>query len=357
MAITFVTACSSPPDPTQTVKSKVRWLVPSAIAPTASLIHELAATDSIYFVGAALQIAAHRVSDGALVWTRSDVASRPPIVLGDSVVVVLSAFGSAAMRQRDGAVLWRSSAIGTGSPVMPVAWGLYGMFVDYDGSLYTVSLADGATRRVATMTSLTGGAGAIWGLSLLGDTVAVLSQRADSPIRGALWLSHVLLADGRVLRSTAIPTLPNESASAAPMVLTVAGALIGQFTGGLASIDARTGARVWTLSAINTGQRFAVRDGKVYGGTGDGTILVFDAATGSQIRRIEKLSASIQDVYLCREGIVFTSGGLYLVQDQTGAKAVELVPNNGDGGFNYLTRNATSVFSSAESREVSFACS
>ncbi len=353
----LVAGCSRATDPTQAVSTTVRWQIPSAVAPSASLIHELAATDSIYFVGGGLDIAAHRASDGALLWKRGGVPTRPPKALGDSIVVVLTAGGSVAMRQRDGTVLWQTARVGTESSVIPIAAGVAGMFADYDGNLYGINLITGATRRLATMSQLTDGPGAIWGLTLLGDTVVVLSQRADSPIRGAMWLSHVLLADGRIVRSAAIPTLPNETASTAPMTLTASGALVGQFAGGLAAIDARSGARRWTLPAINTGARFALRDGKVYAGTGDGTILVFDAETGTEIRRIERLSASIQDVFPCRDGIVFTSGGLYIVNDVAGAKAVTLAPITGDGGFLDLVRNSTTVFSSAPSRDIAVACS
>jgi len=351
-----VFGCGSSMDPEPIDRRGVRWLVPSVLAPTGSLINNVAATDSIYFVGGALELAAFRATDGTLLWKRGDVASRTPTTLGDSLVVMLGADGSAAMRQRDGTVVWQAGRVGTASSVTPVTDGRVGMFVDFDGNLFRTDLTTGATRRIATMPELTGGAGQIWNLIILADTVFVVSQRADS-VRGVLWLSAVALADGRMLRSTALPTGPVDAVTTNPMGFLASGLLIADITGGLAAFDVRSATRVWIVRSINTGARFAIRDGKIYTGTGDGTILVLDGETGTIVRRLERLTAEIASVYPCREGILFSSGGMYRVADRTGAKVTTLAPVANDGGFTYFTRNSTTLFSSAASREIAIACS
>jgi outer membrane protein assembly factor BamB len=333
-----------------------RWITPTALSPSASLVNDPAATDSIYFLGGAVEISARRVTDGALLWKRADVPSRPPLTVDDSLVVILSAGESAGLRQRDGQVVWRTRLAGTQSSVPPVRSGRTGIFVDFEGTVYTADVYTGAIRPLATMQSLTGGAGQVWQLATIGDTAVIVSQRMESTmIRGAIWLSRFYLPTRSLISTKALPTAAGEMAEANPAIV-VDGVLIDTYSAGIGAIVVETGERIWTVPRANIGSRLAVRDGKVYAGTGDGFILVYDVRTGALLRKTAQLSNGISDVYPCREGIMFTSGGVLVVADVTGAVSRIVQAPGRDELYGYFARNSTTLFGNSYLSDVAIRC-
>ena len=315
--------------------SDVLWSVQSPLKPTGSLINDVAATDALYFVGGALELAAMHFSDGTVAWKRSDVTSRPPLPVGDSLLVVLSAGESFGLRQQDGATLWRATVPGTPTTVVPVLVGRYGVFANYDGDLYAADVYTGAIRKLAGIGQLTAGEGQVWGLAARGDTVLVLSQRATvANGRLSLWLARVLPASGTVVSSVEVPSPPNTFATTYPLLLSDS-LLVATLAGSVGAINLRTNQWQWTAGRANISSRVVIRDGRVYAGTGDGTLLVYDVVTGGVVRRMPLNLASVADLFPCREGIVFTSGAVYRVSEQSGAGVQTLVAHPSTGSFAY----------------------
>ncbi len=315
--------------------SDVLWSTPSPLKPTGSLINDVAATDALYFVGGALELAALHFSDGTVAWKRGDVTSRPPLPVGDSLLVVLSAGESFGLRQHDGATLWRATVPGTSGTVVPVLVGRYGIFADYDGDLYAADVYTGTIKKLAGIRDLTASDGQVWGLAARGDTVLVLSQRA-TVINGqlSLWLSRVLPASGIVVSSVEVPSPPNTFATTNPLLLSDS-LLLAPLGGSVGALNLRTNQWQWTAGRANITSRIAMRDGRVYAGTGDGTILVYEVATGGLIRRLPMKVAGVSDLFPCREGIVFTAGAVYRVSEQGGAGLQTLVALPSSGSFAY----------------------
>jgi outer membrane protein assembly factor BamB len=313
--------------------SDVLWRVPSPLKSTGSLIDDVVATDSLLFVGGAMEVAALHFRDGTVAWKRSDVTSRPPLPVSDSLLVVLSAGESVGLRQRDGAILWRAPVPGTSTTVIPVLVGRFGIFATYAGDLFAADVYTGAVRKLAGIRDLTSAEGQIWGLAAKGDTVLVLSQRvtvADG--RTSLWLARVLPAAGTVVSSMEVPSPSGTFATAYPLIVSDS-LLVATLAGSVGAINLRTNRWQWTAGSANITSRVATRDGRLYAGTGDGTILVYDLVTGGVTQRLPLNLAGISDVFPCREGIVFTSGAVYRVNAQLGSPVQTLVAHPATGSF------------------------
>lgn len=338
------------------VSPDVLWSVPSALKPTASLINDVEATDALYFVGGALELAALHLRDGTLAWKRGDAPSRPPMAVGDSLLVVLSAGESVGFRQQDGAILWRTAVAGAATTVIPVLVGRTGVFANYDGDLFAADVYTGAVRKLAAIRDLTASDGQIWGFGVRGDTVLVLSQRSTAANgRRALWLARVLPASGVLVSTVEVPSPPSTFAGALPLQV-IDSLLLTPLAGSFGAINLGTNQWQWTAGPTNVTSRVAARDGHVYAGTGEGTILVYDLATGGVVRRIPLNMSGIDDLFPCREGIVFTSGAVYRVADHTGAAAETLYPNRQDGGFSSFVRRASVLATSSSGFDVALRC-
>lgn len=357
VALAWLGACDAAKTTTGLpVSSDVLWSMPSPLKPTASLINDVAATDALYFVGGALELAALHFSDGTVAWKRSDVTSRPPLPVGDSLLVVLSAGESFGLRQHDGATLWRATVPGTSGTVVPVLVGRYGVFANYDGDLYAADVYTGANRKLAGISDLTAGDGQVWGLAARGDTVLVLSQRA-TVINGqlSLWLARVLPASGTLVSSVEVPSPPSTFATTKPLIISDS-LLLAPLSGSVGALNLRTNQWQWTAGRANVTSRIAIRDGRVYAGTGDGTLLVYDAATGGVVRRLPLNLAGVSDLFPCREGIVFTAGAVYRVGEQGGAGVQTLVASPSSGGFVFSVRRTGVLGVSSTGIDVAVRC-
>ena len=62
----------------------VRWVVPSALAATGSLLNFAAASDSVIVVSGAAELVGYAASDGRVLWKRRDVPTRQPLAVDDS---------------------------------------------------------------------------------------------------------------------------------------------------------------------------------------------------------------------------------------------------------------------------------
>ena len=355
--VVSLTACNGGKNATGvSASADVLWSAPSALRPTGSLINDVEATDALLIVGGALEIAAKHLRDGTLAWKRSDVPSRPPLPVGDSLVVVLRAGESVGLRQQDGAILWRTAVAGTATTVVPVLVGRYGVFASYDGDLFAADVYTGAVRKLASIHDLTASDGQIWALAVRGDTVLVLAQSATVVSnRLPIWLSRVLPASGMVVGSAEVLSPTGTFAAALPLILSDS-LLLAPLAGSLGAINLRTNQWQWTAGRANVTSRIAVRDGRVYAGTGNGTILVYDVATGGVVRRLPLDISGIADLYPCREGIVFTSGGVYRVMDQAGAAVHTLVALPASGGFTYSVRRPGVLAVSSSGIDVAVRC-
>jgi outer membrane protein assembly factor BamB len=310
----------------------------------------------LYFVGGALEIAAMHLRDGTLAWKRSDVTSRPPLPVGDSLLVVLSAGESVGLRQHDGATLWRTAVAGTATTVVPILIGRYGIFASYDGDLFAADVYTGAMRKLATIHDLTASDGQIWSLAARGDTLLVIAQSATVVgNRLPIWLTRVLPLSGTVVSSVEVLSTTGTFANAFPMILSDS-LLLVPLSGSVGAINLRSNQWQWTAGRANINSRFVSRDGRVYAGTGNGTIMVYDVATGVVLRRLVLNMSGIDDLYPCREGIVFTSGALFRVMDQPGAAVKTLYPRPESGGFTYAVRRAGTFATSSSRFDVAVRC-
>ena len=84
-------------------------------------------------------------------------------------------------------------------------------------------------------------------------------------------------------------------------------------------------------------------------GSGTGTLAVLKATTGRVVRNFgEILPGAITDVYPCREGIVFTGRGVWIIQNVPDAHAKLLSSDL----FYFLNPKSGTLYSSAWTREI-----
>ncbi len=310
------------------------------------------ATESVYVVSGVSELVAHRTSDGSVLWTRRDVPTLMPLIVGDSLFVALIGGQTAAVRLRDGTVVWRGSVPGGAFAVYPIQSRSSAIVTNVAGDVFSVDLSTGAARTLATMQTLAGGEGSVWALLADGDTAIIISQRNSDQGRGAITSTRLLTSSGAILSIATVPYQPNEFLTA-QRAFRVDSLVILPISGGVIGINYRTGARVWTAQSNSTG--IAVRDGVVYSGSGTGDITVYDAATGRVLRRIAmsaRVAGGILDQYPCREGIFFTSGGLWVVSDAAGASPHRVYNDL----FSLLSRGGSTLFASAQKHEVALRC-
>lgn len=334
--------------------AEARWAVPSALTPNGSLVNIAVATESVYVVSGVAELVGHAASDGRVLWKRADVPTREPLSVGDSMIVALAAGPSAAVRARDGQVLWRSTIPGDAVTVMPIQVGDYALTANAIGDVFSVRLATGAVRRIGTMDALAGGQGQVWAfVGLGGDTALVVTQLENDQGRGAIVAARVLVSSGAYAGRAALPFVQNEFVTTqAPFIQD--SLVILPATGRIIAMDYRTGRRVW--SVVNNSIGVSVRNGQVYSGSGTGTLEVLDAATGRRIRYFDIegiVQGAISDEYACREGIFFTAGPLWVIQNIDGARPKKLSSDS----FTFLFPKAGTLYGSAPTLEIALRCS
>jgi outer membrane protein assembly factor BamB len=348
LALSACTDKSPPSGSTTQIPPEARWVVPSALQATGSLINISIATDSVYVVSGVAELVAHRVSDGVVVWKRSDVPTLMPLIVGDSMFLALVGGRTAAVRLRDGGVLWRGNIPGSAIAVHPAQSGSSAVVTNAAGDVFAVNLTSGATRALATMSALAGGSGSVWGVLAVADTAIVVSQLNSDQGRGAITATRVVTTTGEILSRAILPFLAGEFLTAQREFL-IDSLLILPVSGGTTAMNYRTGARAWTTQTNSTG--ITVRNGLVYSGSGTGDITVLDALTGRVLRRLimsSVVSGGILDQFPCREGIFFTSGGLWVVPDVAGAAPHRVYQDL----FSVFSHAGSTLFASAEKHEV-----
>jgi outer membrane protein assembly factor BamB len=347
-------------DPTGDGKSltgtpaEARWAVPSALAPTGSLVNLAAATESVYVVSGAAALVGHAASDGRVLWRRADVPTRMPLSVDDSMIVTLAAGPSAAVRARDGQVMWRTTIPGDAFAVMPIQVGEHALTANAAGDVFAVRLETGAVRQLGGMDVLAGARGQVWAfVGLGGDTALVVTQLETDQGRGAIVAARVLVSSGAYLGRAVLPFVQNEFVTTqAPFIQD--SLVILPATGRVIAMDYRTGRRVW--SVVNNSIGISVRNREVYSGSGTGTLEVLDAATGRRIRFFDiegVVQGAITDEYACREGIFFTAGALWIIQNVEGARPKKLSSD----AFPLLFPKAGTLYGSAPTREIALRCS
>ena len=234
---------------------------------------------------------------------------------------------------------------------MPVQVGEHALTTNAIGDVFAVRLATGAVQSIGTMTTLAGAPDQVWAFAKVGgDTTLVVSQLETDQGRGAIVVARILVASGTLLGRATLPFARNDFLSTqAPYVQD--SLLILPTTGRVIAMNYRSGRRAWTV--VNNSLALAVRDGEVYSVTGIGTLAVLEAATGRVVRNFgEILPGAISDVYLCREGIVFTGGGVWIIQNVPGARAKLLSSDL----FSLLFPKSGTLYSSARTREIAVRC-
>lgn len=334
--------------------AEARWSVPSALTPTGSLVNFAAATDSVFVVAGTVEVVGYRASDGGVLWKRSDVPSLMPLAVDDSLLLTLSGGPSAALRVRDGQVLWRSTVPGGAVSVLPIQVGRSALTTNFGGDLFAVEVASGAVRQIGSMQTLAGGPGRVWGfVGLGGDTVLVVSQlETDDQGRGAIVAARVLVSSGAYLGRAVLPFARDEFVTAQRAYVQDS-LLILPITGGIIAMDRRSGSRIWKV--VNNSIDIVVRNREVYSASGTGNISVLDAATGRVTRQLDigsQVAGAINDLYPCREGIFFTSGGMWYVQNSAGSRPRKLAAQ----GFTFLFPHTGTLYSSANTREIALRC-
>ncbi len=351
-----LSSCSDKPGPTGTttpIPPEARWVVPSALKATGSLINVTSATDSVYVVSGVSELVAHRTSDGTVLWKRSDVPTLMPLIVGDSLFLALIGGQTAAVRLRDGSVKWRGNVPGDAFAVYPVQSGNSAIVTNAVGDVFAVDLATGSTRLLATMTALAGGAGSVWALLAIADTTIVMSQLDSGQGRGAITATRVVTTTGAILSRAVLPFVTLEFLTAQREFL-VDSLVIVPVSGGVTAMNFRTGMRAWSSRLNSTG--IAVRNGAVYSGSGTGDITVLDASTGRVLRRLGTsgvVAGGILDEYPCREGVFFTSGELWVVADVAGATPHRVYQDL----FSLFAYNGSTLFASALKHELALRCS
>ena len=334
--------------------AEARWAVPSALAPTGSLVNIAVATESVYVVSGVAELVAHAASDGRVLWKRADVPTREPLSVGDSMIVTLAAGPSAAVRARDGQVLWRTTIPGDAFAVMPIQVGDFALTANAGGDVFSVRLATGAVRQIGTMAALAGARGQVWAfVGLGGDTALVITQLETDQGRGAIVAARILVSSGTYVGRAVLPFVRNEFVTTqAPFIQD--SLVILPATGRIIAMDYRTGRRVW--SVVNNSIGISVRNREVYSGSGTGTLEVLDAATGRRIRFFDIegiVQGAISDEYACREGIFFTTGPLWVIQNVDGARPKKLSSDS----FSFLFPKPGTLYGSAPTREIALRCS
>ena len=334
--------------------AEARWAVPSALAPTGSLVNIAVATESVYVVSGVAELVGHAASDGRVLWKRADVPTREPLSVGDSMIVTLAAGPSAAVRARDGQVLWRTTIPGDALTVRPIHVGDFALTANAGGDVFSVRLATGAVRQIGTMAALAGAPGQVWAfVKFGGDTALVITQLETDQGRGAIVAARILVSSGTYVGRAVLPFVRNEFVTTqAPFIQD--SLVILPATGRIIAMDYRTGRRVW--SVVNNSIGISVRNREVYSGSGTGTLEVLDAATGRRIRFFDIegiVKGAISDEYACREGIFFTAGPLWVIQNVDGARPRKLSSDL----FLLLFPKAGTLYGSAHTREIALRCS
>ena len=234
---------------------------------------------------------------------------------------------------------------------MPVQVGEHALTTNAIGDVFAVRLATGAVQSIGTMATLAGAPDQVWAFAKLGgDTTLVVSQLETDQGRGAIVVPRILVGSRTMLGRATLPFARNDFLSTqAPYVQD--SLLILPTTGRVIAMNYRSGRRAWTV--VNNSLALAVRDGEVYSVTGIGTLAVLEAATGRVVRNFgEILPGAISDVYPCREGIVFTGGGVWIIQNVPGARAKLLSSDL----FSLLFPKSGTLYSSARTREIAVRC-
>jgi outer membrane protein assembly factor BamB len=354
-SLSALSACSSGSEPVGSggeLPPEARWVVPSALRPTGSLVNVTVATDSIYVVFGVSELVAHRTSDGTVLWKRSDVPTLMPMIVGDSLFVALIGGQSVALRLRDGVVVWRTTVPGGALAIPPAQIGKFALVTNASGDVFVVDLGSGVTRTLATMTSLAGGPGTVWGLLATGDTALVVSQLTSDQASGAITATRVVVGSGAVISRAVLPLVASEFLTAQQQFL-LDSLVILPVGGGVTAMNYRTGSRVWSVRSNSVG--IAVRNGVIYSGSGSGDITVYDANTGRVMREIRMhgaVAGAILDVYPCREGVFFTSADLWVVPDVAGASPHRVYRDL----FSLLSHAGSTLFASAERHELALRC-
>lgn len=345
---------SGPVGSSPQIPAEARWVVPSALQPTGSLINVSVATDSVYVVAGVRELIAYRVADGSVLWKRNDVPTLMPLLIGDSLYLALGGGQTAAIRLRDGTVAWRGSVPGDALAIYPAQSGTSALIANAVGDVFTVDIATGATRFLASMTTLAGGPGAVWGLLTLADTAIVISQLVTDQGQGAITATRVVITSGTILSRAVLPFVPLEFLTA-QQEFVVDSLVILPVAGGITAMNFRTGARTWT-SRLNSSTGIALRNKIVYTGSGTGDITVLDGPTGRVLRSLSMsrvVAGGILDLFPCREGVFFTSGQLWVVPDAAGATPHRVYQD----GFSLLSHAGSTLFASADKHEVALRCS
>jgi outer membrane protein assembly factor BamB len=346
-------ACTESPAPLlANIPAEARWVVPSALTPTGSYLNRMVTTDSVIVVAGISELVAYSAKDGAVRWKRTGVPTLVPLVVDDSLIVVLSAGESAAIRLRDGTVAWRSPVPGGAVEIEPVRIGRTALTTNFEGDVFAVDVYTGVVRQVASMTTLAGGPGRVWNFLAIADTALILSQRTNDNGQWLITLTRLDPTSGSVFARAVVPFRLREALATDPAVLRDS-ILVLALLGRPLAVHSRTAARLWVDTTLNS-TRLVERDGLIYAGSGSGDIDVLDLRTGRRVRRSGRnVAGGITDQYPCREGIFFTSGGLWVVADVPGAAPRKLMSDQ----FTLAYRQGQTLYLSSSTREVALRCS